>query len=100
MLKLIQQLNKQNKVITTLNFFKSGYLLSGSNNSQIIMWQKNLINQKKYLQKLQNHSNRILCLILNSNEDILVSSSYDFSIKFWNLSFQSVKQWNMYININ
>ncbi|CAD8123715.1 unnamed protein product [Paramecium sonneborni] len=94
-LKLIQNLNKHKKGITTLNFIKSGYFFSGSDDSQIIMWQKYLINQTKYIQKLKNHSNSILCLILNYNENLLVSSSYDFSIKFWNLPFYNLKQWKL-----
>ncbi|CAD8165042.1 unnamed protein product [Paramecium pentaurelia] len=94
MMKCIQYLNKHEKIVTTLNFFNQGYFISGSDDGSIIMWQKNLISKAKYIQSLKNHSKSILCVILNNKENLIVSGSYDTTIKFWNLPFKNLNQWS------
>ncbi|CAD8064199.1 unnamed protein product [Paramecium sonneborni] len=62
---------------------QSNAFISGSCDSQIIIWSMNPSNQWVYSQKLNGHSNTINCLILNNNENLIISGSDDISIKFW-----------------
>ncbi|CAD8212985.1 unnamed protein product [Paramecium octaurelia] len=94
MMKFIQNLYKHSKVATTLNFFSQGNFFSGSDDGQIIMWSANLISKAKYIQSFQNHSKSILCVALNRQENLIVSGSFDTTIKFWNLPFQNLTQWS------
>ncbi|CAD8155333.1 unnamed protein product [Paramecium pentaurelia] len=84
-IKLIQLLSEHQNIVTTLNFMrKANQLISGSfSDAQIIIWLMNQKNQWICLQKLNGHSKGISCLILNNNEDLIISGSLDKTIKFW-----------------
>ncbi|CAD8123290.1 unnamed protein product [Paramecium sonneborni] len=49
----------------------------------IIIWSINNNNQWVCSQTIQEHNNRINCLIINNNEDLFISGSDDKTIKFW-----------------
>ncbi|CAD8130624.1 unnamed protein product [Paramecium sonneborni] len=58
--------------VYTLNFMKKqNQFISGKNNEWISQ------------QRLNGHIGYIFCLILNNNEDIIISGSADKTIKFW-----------------
>ncbi|CAD8191525.1 unnamed protein product [Paramecium octaurelia] len=70
--------------VTTLNFMKkSSQFISASHDQQIIMWSMNINDQWIPSYKLSGHSNWIFCLVLNNNEDLIISGSRDNTIKFW-----------------
>ncbi|CAD8117822.1 unnamed protein product [Paramecium primaurelia] len=87
MLKQNQILNDHNNLVSTLNFMKkSNQFISGDNNGFIMIWQNNNNNNNNQWicsQTLKAHNDRINCLIMNNNEDTIISSSNDFTIKFW-----------------
>ncbi|CAD8104653.1 unnamed protein product [Paramecium primaurelia] len=86
-LKQVQVLSEHGKNIHTLNFMKgSDHFISGSVDNSIIIWARNKNNQWIFQQKLNGHTGSILCLLLNKNEDIIVSGSHDYQIKFWQKS--------------
>ncbi|CAD8062008.1 unnamed protein product [Paramecium sonneborni] len=70
---------------------KINWFVSGGTDNQIRCWTEknkrswfsshNWEGSKAYIQ----HTNSILCLLLNENEDQLISSSCDNSIKIWNI---------------
>ncbi|CAD8214569.1 unnamed protein product [Paramecium pentaurelia] len=70
--------------VTTLNFMqKSKQFISGSLDKSIIIWKQNQNKQWSYQQKLNRHKGFIQCLIINTNEDLIVSGSQDCTLKFW-----------------
>ncbi|CAD8209593.1 unnamed protein product [Paramecium octaurelia] len=84
MLKQTQILSQHNHNVYTLNFMnKSDQFISGSSDNLIIIWIKNENNQWVCKQKINGHTRYIICLVLNNNEDLIVSGSYDYTIKFW-----------------
>ncbi|CAD8190900.1 unnamed protein product [Paramecium pentaurelia] len=84
-LNQLQLLSEHQLHVQALNFMKkSNHFVSGSNDKQIIIWQMNQNNQWTCQHKLDGHSFGICTLILNNNENLIVSGSYDSSIKFWN----------------
>ncbi|CAD8201390.1 unnamed protein product [Paramecium pentaurelia] len=86
MMKQIQVLNEHQKWVLTLNFMqKSNQLISGDGHGGgfIVIWSINNNNQWVCSQKIIGHSNQINCLILNNYEDLFISSSHDYTIKFW-----------------
>ncbi|CAD8214035.1 unnamed protein product [Paramecium octaurelia] len=83
MTKQTQILSEHKGDVCTLNFMKkSNQFISGSSDF-IIIWQQNQNNQWISQNKLNGHTNNILCLILNNNEDLIVSGSSDITIKIW-----------------
>ncbi|CAK85065.1 unnamed protein product, partial (macronuclear) [Paramecium tetraurelia] len=83
-LKLIQVLNQHNSAVSTLNFMKkSNQFISGDRSGSILIWSSNNNTQWNCSQTIQGHNSWVSCLILNINEDIFISSSYDKTIKFW-----------------
>ncbi|CAD8131278.1 unnamed protein product [Paramecium sonneborni] len=84
-LKLNQVLNEQQKTyVTALHFMqKFNQLISGNGDGSIFIWSINKNNQWICQYILKEHYDRINCLIINNNEDIIISSSSDFTIKFW-----------------
>ncbi|CAD8117247.1 unnamed protein product [Paramecium primaurelia] len=62
---------------------QSTQFISGSNDSQIIIWCMDQHSQWICSQKLNEHEDWIKCLLLNNNEDIMISGSDDNTIKFW-----------------
>ncbi|CAD8085150.1 unnamed protein product [Paramecium primaurelia] len=84
MLNQVQLLSEHGDRVVTLNFMKrSDQFISGSDDKQIIIWTRNQNNSWICSQKLNGHTNDIYCLIININEDLIVSGSNDQTIKFW-----------------
>ncbi|CAD8214532.1 unnamed protein product [Paramecium octaurelia] len=98
-----QGITKQTQIISdyqndvyTLNFMKkSNQFISGSIDSSMIIWQLNQNNYWIPLHKLNGHTGSIYCLILNNNEDLIVSGSSDKKIKFW----MKKNEWSCYQTI-
>ncbi|CAD8118187.1 unnamed protein product [Paramecium primaurelia] len=90
----IQLLNKHENNISTLNFMKkTNQLISGSHkDGQIIIWLMNQKNQWTCSQILNGHSKGITCLIFNNNEDLIISGSFDKTIKFWVKQIEWISQ--------
>ncbi|CAD8116930.1 unnamed protein product [Paramecium primaurelia] len=61
---------------------RSDHFISGSTNSSMIIWARNENGLWIYQQKLNGHTSSIVCLLLNNNEDIIISVSNDYKIKF------------------
>ncbi|CAD8127270.1 unnamed protein product [Paramecium sonneborni] len=85
MLNSIQMLSEHTKEVFTLNFMRNNNnFVSGSVDQSIIIWQVNEINyQWNCQQKLNGHQNWILCLLINNNDDLIISGGCDRTIKFW-----------------
>ncbi|CAD8165548.1 unnamed protein product [Paramecium pentaurelia] len=84
-MKQIQQLRAHSYLITTLNTLRSRqHLISSSEDTSIIIWSTNLLQNPKYLIKLKGHQSYINCLVVHPiNENLIVSGSDDKTIKFW-----------------
>ncbi|CAK61756.1 unnamed protein product (macronuclear) [Paramecium tetraurelia] len=84
-LEEIQVLNEHKGYVNTLNFFKKSPLqfISSDADSNIILWKS--INNKEWKceQKLLGHTSSIWALIINKEEDLIISSGLDKRIKFW-----------------
>ncbi|CAD8094733.1 unnamed protein product [Paramecium primaurelia] len=83
-LKEVQALQGHKNNVTTLSFMsKSNDIISGSDDQQIILWQY----VKEFLwnitQKIIGHSGQINCVIRNNNDDLIISCSWDKTIRFW-----------------
>lgn len=81
--------------VTTLNFFSSTPMrdsfISGSSDTTIIIWSMfTKYNPKQLfwnpLIKLFGHQSIVLCLVLHHEENLFISGSSDYSIKFWSSS--------------
>ncbi|CAD8215097.1 unnamed protein product [Paramecium octaurelia] len=82
--KQTQNLNEHVYCVNNLNFMKkSNQFFSGSYDNSIILWEFNQNKQWISQYKLNGHTSYIDCLILNNNEDLIVSGSGDKTIKFW-----------------
>ncbi|CAD8197729.1 unnamed protein product [Paramecium octaurelia] len=93
-LKLISCIQKhQNKVVTLNIFQKRDQFISGSNDSSIIIWSFNQMSSPKYLTKLKGHLDWIKCLVIRpKREDLIISGSYDKTIKIWKQPFYFLTQ--------
>ncbi|CAD8213149.1 unnamed protein product [Paramecium pentaurelia] len=63
---------------------KRNHFISGGKDGSIIIWSIDNNQQWYCQQRLEDHNEKILCLILNEFEDLLISSSWDKTIRFWN----------------
>ncbi|CAD8065774.1 unnamed protein product [Paramecium sonneborni] len=81
----IQLLSEHNMSVVNLKFMKkSDQFISGSErDGQIIIWSMNPNKKWIYQQKINAHTKCIECILLNNNEDLIISSSRDGTIKFW-----------------
>ncbi|CAD8118825.1 unnamed protein product [Paramecium primaurelia] len=71
-----QLLSYHQQDVLTLNFMKkSNHFVSGSTDKSIIIWYMNQNNQWKCQQKLDGHSDAIGSLLLNNNENFIISGS-------------------------
>ncbi|CAD8175734.1 unnamed protein product [Paramecium pentaurelia] len=83
MIKQILTLNQHQDSLFTLNFMQNKQFISESYDNSIIIWKYNKNNLWYYQQILNGHNNSIQYLIINSNEDLIISGSDDNTIKFW-----------------
>ncbi|CAD8207529.1 unnamed protein product [Paramecium pentaurelia] len=93
-LKYLQNCRNHKDYVTTLNNFKNNsQFISGSMDSNIVLWSLNLMANRKYLQILQGHTEMITCsVVLPKFENFIISGSKDNKIKFWSIS-QQKQQW-------
>ncbi|CAD8157741.1 unnamed protein product [Paramecium pentaurelia] len=95
-LKLINKLCSHKSNLITLNYMKNSQnFVSGSRDDTIIIWSINLISKSLILNKLYINSQGekgVLCLIINKNEDLIISGYQDSTIKFWKKVFNT-QQW-------
>ncbi|CAD8119812.1 unnamed protein product [Paramecium sonneborni] len=83
-LNQIQLLSEHKKNISTLNFMKmNNNFISGSRDNQIIIWQVIGHNKWNCQQILNGHTSWIFCLLLNNTDDLIITGSFDKTIKFW-----------------
>ncbi|CAD8113788.1 unnamed protein product [Paramecium primaurelia] len=83
-LNQVQLLSKHTDDVHTLNFMKkTNNFVSGSSDNSIIIWQVIGNNQWNCQQILNGNSNSIDCLLINNTDDLIISGSYDKTIKFW-----------------
>ncbi|CAD8129635.1 unnamed protein product [Paramecium sonneborni] len=83
-LNQIQFLREHTQLVQSLNFMKNtNNFVSGSMDFSIIIWQAIRNNQWKCQQKLNGHQDQIFCLLLNNTDDLIISGSLDYTIKFW-----------------
>ncbi|CAD8188623.1 unnamed protein product [Paramecium pentaurelia] len=86
-LNQIQVLSEHQSFVSTLNFMKNSNNFvsgSGSGDCSIIIWQMNQNNFWTCQKKLIGHSKSITTLLLNNNENLIITGSHDSFIKFWN----------------
>lgn len=65
---------------------KSKNFVSGSIDNSIIIWSINLLSKSLKINKLNIKSlggEGVLCLVINKNEDLIISGYLDSTIKFW-----------------
>ncbi|CAD8077886.1 unnamed protein product [Paramecium sonneborni] len=86
-LKQIQLLKNHRANIKTLRFFnkKERKFFSGSEDSSIIIWPQQLNSQVKFIQKLKGHIEGITCMIINGDNNLIISGGGDSCIKFWTI---------------
>ncbi|CAD8107822.1 unnamed protein product [Paramecium sonneborni] len=95
-MKFLQLLQSHQYEVLTLNYFpnKSQFFLSGSVDSSLIIWAKNLLAKPKIIQKLKEHTSTIFCVILYFNDkNLIVSGGDDSTIKFWTTKQLNLYQW-------
>ncbi|CAD8100929.1 unnamed protein product [Paramecium sonneborni] len=82
MLQLNQLLNKHKICVTVLQFMKQSNKLISGDYGLIFIWA---YKNKSWICSsiIKGHTDHIRCIILNNNEDLFISSSYDKTIKFW-----------------
>ncbi|CAD8150630.1 unnamed protein product [Paramecium octaurelia] len=85
-LKNLSQFTKHKEIISTLNYIKRCQsIITTSFDNSIIIWPKYLLSNQKFIQKLSQHQNGIMCLAITPLlEDWLITGSHDETIKFWN----------------
>ncbi|CAD8141259.1 unnamed protein product [Paramecium pentaurelia] len=88
-LKQTQLLSEHSSNVRTLNFMKKQSQFISSGGGQIIIWSMNPNSQWICSQKLNEHTTYINSLVMNNNEDVIISGSDDKTIKFW----QKQQQW-------
>ncbi|CAD8120347.1 unnamed protein product [Paramecium sonneborni] len=81
--QLNQTLNNISFVRTIYFMKKSQSFISGEEDSTISIWHQNSNKQWFLFQKLIEHSKTIKHVIMNRNEDLIISCSNDKTIKFW-----------------
>ncbi|CAD8109486.1 unnamed protein product [Paramecium primaurelia] len=83
-IKQIQTLYEHKEWVYTLNFMKKQkQFISGSRDKSIIVWKQNQMNLWSLQQILNGHNYQIFCLVINTNDDLIISGSGDKTIKFW-----------------
>ncbi|CAK59316.1 unnamed protein product (macronuclear) [Paramecium tetraurelia] len=100
-LKKNKDLKEHGGNVVALSFMKkSNQFISGSEgDGLIIIWSLNPNNEWLISEKLIEHSAGIRCLILNDNEDLIVSCDLDDTIFFW-VKQQQQNQWILQQTIN
>ncbi|CAD8104386.1 unnamed protein product [Paramecium primaurelia] len=104
-LEEIQVLNEHTGYVNTLNFFKKSPIqfISSDADSTIILWKQMNNKEWKCQQKLLGHTSSIWALIINKEEDLIISSGLDKSIKFWTqqnqewICYQTIQELNSHV---
>jgi len=81
--KIINTFTGHNGPVMSLTVLSHDILASSSADRSIIFW--NIIDGT-CIKTLNEHTNYARCLLFLSNQDILISGSYDTTIKIWNTS--------------
>ncbi|CAD8112081.1 unnamed protein product [Paramecium sonneborni] len=81
--QLNQILNNTSFARTLYFMKKSNSFITGFDNSTISIWHLNQDNQWVVQQQLLKHSKAIKHVVMNKNEDLIISCSDDKSINFW-----------------
>ncbi|CAK70302.1 unnamed protein product (macronuclear) [Paramecium tetraurelia] len=90
-LREIQLLKEHSSNIRRLYFMqKASSPLSAGDDNQIILWKVNNQKQWQSHKKLEGHTGTVSCLIMNNQEDLIISGSNDKTINFW---VQENQQW-------
>ncbi|CAD8120151.1 unnamed protein product [Paramecium sonneborni] len=88
-LKQLQILTYHTERVTCLSFLKKkNQLVSGSIDFLIIIWKGNQSNNYQLEHKLGGHQNRVVNLITNKNDDLIISCGMDCQIRFWNQNIE------------
>lgn len=74
--------------ITSVKFLNSQFLVSGSNDSQILLWD--IENPTRFIVKYGQHQDNVVCLdTFNMDGNIMVSGSNDATIRVWDIRMKS-----------
>ncbi|CAD8159273.1 unnamed protein product [Paramecium pentaurelia] len=79
----IQLLSGHKKSVLILRFMSTNNFVSGGGENAIIIWQEIGYHQWNCQQKLIGHLDPIYCLIVNNNDNLIISCSHDCTINFW-----------------
>ncbi|CAL6102178.1 Pentapeptide_repeats-containing protein [Hexamita inflata] len=81
--KLIKTLKGHEEQVTSLAFcLNQNYIVSGSDDKTIIMWD---ISQEKIVKTFQGHTSAINCVAVSPDGKSMVSGSCDTTAKVWDL---------------
>ena len=81
---MINTLTSHKSHVNAFQFMKkTNTLFSGGDDNIMIIWSTIQINNGKFIKKIFDHKREISCLIANTEQDFIVSGSYDSNIKFW-----------------
>ncbi|CAK73206.1 unnamed protein product (macronuclear) [Paramecium tetraurelia] len=95
-IKYVQLLKSHTFEVQTLNFFpnKMEFFLSGSVDSNLVIWSKNLMAQPKIIQKLNGHTSTVYTVVIYCElKNLIVSGGDDSTIKFWTTKQLDLFQW-------
>ncbi|CAD8090419.1 unnamed protein product [Paramecium sonneborni] len=87
------QVIKQEKQFSSILYFhiRKSNFITNDGVSSLKIWSSNLLASIKFIQKLRGHKSSINCLLLNSEEDIVITGSNDYTIRSWK---QKNEQWS------
>ncbi|CAD8163741.1 unnamed protein product [Paramecium octaurelia] len=83
-IKLINKVFGHRNEVSMLRFMlKSNHLVSTSLDGSISLWSQCLLAKPLKTYKLLNHSKGILCYTINSEENLIITGSYDSTMNVW-----------------
>ncbi|CAD8095116.1 unnamed protein product [Paramecium sonneborni] len=83
-INLINKLFGHRNEISILKFMlKSNHLVSSSLDGSISIWSQCLLAKPLKILKLVNHLKGILCYTINSDENLIITGSYDSTMNVW-----------------
>ena len=74
---------KYNSSILCLLLLNNLYIVSGTSDNKIIIWD---LNSGEQLYTLLGHSSRVSTLAISPNNNYIVSGSYDKTLRLWNIN--------------